>query len=63
MGLRDDDPSIYEDRALLEWARQAPRPRGYDDGPMSEEESAARDHAVREHAKRKPHVRRYADED
>jgi len=63
MGTRDDDPSIYEDRALLEWAREAPRPRDYDAGPMSEEESAAREHARRKHAERKPRVRRYADED
>jgi hypothetical protein len=57
MGLRDDDPSIYEDRELLEWAREAPEPRGYDDGPMSEEESAAREYARRKHAERKPRRR------
>lgn len=63
MGLRDDDPSIYEDRALLEWAREAPEPRSYDAGPESEEEAAAREHARRKHAERKPRRRRYADED
>jgi hypothetical protein len=58
MGLRDDDPSIYEDRDLLDWAREAPQsPCGYDDGPMTEEESAAHEHAVRKWKERKPRTR------
>jgi hypothetical protein len=63
MGLRDDDEQIFRDRALLDWAREAPRPRDYDAGPMSEEESAAREHATRKWLEKKPRRRRYADED
>jgi hypothetical protein len=57
MANSDDEAQIAEDRALLDWAREAPAPRGYDDGPESEEESAARDHARRKHAERKPRTR------
>ncbi len=62
MGLRDDDPSIYEDRDLLDWAREAPEsPGDYDHAP-TEEEAAAHNHAVRKWRERKPRTRtRYPD--
>jgi hypothetical protein len=56
MGLRDDDPSIYEDRDLLDWARQAPRSPGSYDYAPNEEESAAYEYEKRKWMERKPTV-------
>jgi hypothetical protein len=62
MGLRDDDEQIFEDRALLDWARSAPdSPGDYDHAP-SEEEAAAYDYDRRKWMEQKPPVRsKYGD--
>jgi hypothetical protein len=56
MSSSDDEEKIFEDAELLKWAQEAPEPLGYDSTP-SEEERIAHDHAVREHARRKPRTR------
>ena len=54
MGLRDDDEQIFEDRALLDWARSAPKsPGSYDHAP-TEEESAAHEYERRKWMEKKP---------
>lgn len=54
MGLRDDDPSIYSDRNLLEWAKQAPTSSGDYDHAPSEEEAVALEYERRKWLERKP---------
>ena len=56
MGLRDDDQSIFEERALLDWAREAPRSPGSYDYAPSEEESAAYEYEQRKWMEKKPAV-------
>lgn len=62
MGLRDDDEQIFEDRALLDWARSAPEAPGSYDYPASEEEKAAYEYDRRKWMEEKPPTKsRYAD--
>jgi hypothetical protein len=57
MAFSDDEQQIAEDRALLDWAREAPTsPGDYDHAP-SEEEAAAHDYERRKWLERKPNVR------
>lgn len=56
MGLRDDDPRIYEDRDLLDWAREYPTPPGDYDHAASEEDKAAHEYAVRKWRERRPNT-------
>lgn len=54
MGLRDDDPQIYRDRDLLDWAKEYPESPGSYDTPASEEETAAHEYEVRKWRGRRP---------
>lgn len=63
MGLRDDDQQIFEDRALLDWARSAPQAPGSYDYPASEEAMAAYDYDRRKWMEQKPYVRSSYDDE
>lgn len=56
MSFNEDWDQIWRDRELLEWAKEQPQQRDTEDGkyPLTEEEKARHDHAVREWGNKRP---------
>jgi len=52
-----EEERIYEDRALLDWARSAPENPGNYDTDLTEEQAAYYDYDLRKWREKKPNVK------